>query len=116
MRERILVTQTGGWIGDMILLTPALRALKCAYPTAHLALMLRPLVAELMSTHPYLDEVIIDTKDSHGRWFANLRRMVGCVRDLNFDLAIVLHPTSFRNAPGVICARFAIPPILSVIV
>ena len=82
----------------MILLTPALRALKCAYPTAHLVLMLRPLVAELMSTHPYLDEVIIDTKDSHGSWFSELRRMVSCVRGLHFDLAIVLHPTSFRNA------------------
>ena len=62
--DRILVTQTGGWIGDMILLTPALRALKRACPQSHLALMVRPLVASLMETCPYLDEVIIDTKDN----------------------------------------------------
>ena len=60
--DRILITQTGGWIGDMILLTPALRALKRAYPQSHLTLLIRRLVAALMETCPYVDEVIIDTK------------------------------------------------------
>ena len=95
---RILVTQTGGWIGDMVLLTPALRALKCAYPQSHLALMLRPLVANFMEACPYLDEVVIDTKGQGGGRAKSLLQIVKQIRRGRFDLAVVLHPTSLRNA------------------
>ncbi|MDE0683066.1 MAG: glycosyltransferase family 9 protein, partial [Candidatus Poribacteria bacterium] len=94
--QNILVCQTGGWIGDMVLLTPALRALKHAYPESNLALLLRPRVADLMETHPYVGTCIIDTK-SRGR-YRSLTRLVRQLRGAVFDVAIVLHPTSFRNA------------------
>ena len=80
----------------MVLLTPALRALKHAYPESNLTLLLRPLVADLMETHPYVDTCIVDTK-SRGRF----RSLVGLIRQIHraaFDVAVVLHPTSFRNA------------------
>lgn len=96
--DRILVTQTGGWIGDMILLTPALRALKRAYPQSYLALLIRPLVASLMEACPYLDEVIIDTKGRGVSRAQTFFRLVRSLRRGRFDLAVVLHPTSFRNA------------------
>ncbi|RKU13876.1 lipopolysaccharide heptosyltransferase II [Candidatus Poribacteria bacterium] len=98
MRNRILVTQTGGWIGDMILLTPALRALKTVYPQSHLALLIRPLVADLMATHPYIDEVIVDSKARGLSRLPLFWKSVSEIRRSDFDLAVVLHPTSFRNA------------------
>ncbi|MBI1926756.1 lipopolysaccharide heptosyltransferase II [Candidatus Poribacteria bacterium] len=98
MRDRILVMQTGGWIGDMVLLTPALRAVKRAYPQSHLALMLRPLVADVMAIHPYLDEVIVDTKDRYRSRLKSVWKAANAIRRSRFNLAIVLHPTSFRNA------------------
>ena len=82
----------------MLLLTPALRALKNAYPQSHVALMLRPLVADLMATHPYLDEVIVDIKDRHRSRLKSVWKLTRHIRRSRFDLAIVLHPTSFRNA------------------
>ena len=96
--DRILVTQTGGWIGDMILLTPALRALKRACPQSHLTLLIRPLVANLMETCPYVDEVIIDTKGNGVDRARGFLQLVRRVRRGRFNLAVVLHPTSFRNA------------------
>ena len=93
--QNILVCQTGGWIGDMVLLTPALRTLKQAYPESRLALLLRPLVADLMESHPYVDACIVDEK-TEGRC-RSLMKLVRQIRDRSFDLAIVLHPTSFRN-------------------
>lgn len=80
----------------MVLLTPALRALKHAYPESNLSLLLRPRVADLMETHPYVDTCIVDTKN-RGRY----RSLTGLVRRIHgaaFDAAVVLHPTSFRNA------------------
>ena len=98
MRNRILVTQTGGWVGDMVLLTPALRALKIAYPQSHLVLLIRPLVATLMATHPYIDEVIVDRKGRALSRLPSFWKSVSQIRRSDFDLAVVLHPTSFRNA------------------
>lgn len=80
----------------MVLLTPALRALKQVYPESNLTLLLRPLVADLMETHPYVDTCLVDTK-SRGR-FRSLWALARQIHRAAFDVAVVLHPTSFRNA------------------
>ena len=82
----------------MVLLTPALRALKTAYPQSHLALLIRPLVADLMATHPYVDEVMVDSKGGGLSRLPSFWKSVSEIRRSDFDLAVVLHPTSFRNA------------------
>ncbi len=82
----------------MVLLTPALRGLRIAYPQSHLALLVRPLVADLMATHPYIDEVIIDNKGSGFSSLPSFWKSMSEIRRSGFDLAVVLHPTSFRNA------------------
>ena len=82
----------------MVLLTPALRALKIAYPQSHLALLIRPLVADLMATYPYIDEIIIDSKGRGLNRLPSFWKSVSEIRRSDFDLAVVLHPTSFRNA------------------
>jgi lipopolysaccharide heptosyltransferase II len=94
--QKILVCHTGAWIGDMVLLTPALCALKQTLPQSCLTLLLRPHVADLMETNPYVDKYIVDNKtESHYGSFWKLARKI---RKINFDIAVVLHPTSIRNA------------------
>ena len=80
----------------MVLLTPALRALKRTYSESHLTLLLRPRVADLMQTHPYVDTCLVDNK-TEGR-YRSVKNLVRQLRDKVFDIAVVLHPTSFRNA------------------
>ena len=82
----------------MVLLTPALRALKIAYPQSYLSLLIRPLVANLMVAHPYVDEVMIDSKGKGFSGLPSFWKSVSEIRRSGFDLAVVLHPTSFRNA------------------
>lgn len=98
MPKRILVMQTGGWIGDMILLTPALRALRKDSPEAYIAMLVNPLVADLMERNPYLDEVIVYDKRGKNRGIRQMRRMAGRLRARQFDTAVILHPTSVRSA------------------
>lgn len=80
----------------MVMLTPALRALKRAYPKSDLTLLLRPRVADLMQMHPYVDTCIVDNKAA-GR-YGSFKNLICQIRDHGFDIAVVLHPTSFRNA------------------
>ena len=94
--QKILVCHTGAWLGDMVLLTPALRALKQASPESCLTVLLRPLVVDLMKANPYVDNYIVDTK-TEGQ-FGSFLKLVRQIKGSNFDIAVVLHPTSFRNA------------------
>ena len=93
---RVLVCHTGAWIGDMVLLTPALRALKERLPDSHITFLLRAQVVDLMKTNPYVDSCLVDKKKDS--FFSSFVGLAKTVKDCKFDIAIVLHPTSFRNA------------------
>lgn len=94
--HRILICHTGGWIGDMVLITPTLRKLKEIYPSSFLSILLRPLVADLMTSNPYVDKCLIDSKNAGS--LKSIYNVVKTIRRLFFDIAVILHPTSYRNA------------------
>jgi heptosyltransferase-2 len=51
------------WIGDVVMATPALRALREQFPAAHLVGIMRPYVAEVLAGTEWLDETFVyDTK------------------------------------------------------
>ncbi|MBT7805919.1 glycosyltransferase family 9 protein [Candidatus Poribacteria bacterium] len=85
---------------------PALRALRLAHPSAHIALQVRPLVQALMERHPHVDEVIPWEKGPGAR-----QGILGVARDLrrrSFDAAIVWHPTSVSSAVTTWLARIPV--------
>lgn len=85
----ILVRSTN-WIGDAVMTTPALRAIRESFPNARVTVLANPLVAPLFTVHGAVDEVIIyDRKGVH----AGLRGKLRLARELRtrrFDLAILL--------------------------
>jgi heptosyltransferase-2 len=96
--KNILIMHTGGWIGDMILLTPTLRALKSKFPDCRMTMLLLPLVSELMKRNPYLDEVIVYDKRNGQKGFRQMQKMAKNLRSKSFDTAIILHPNSVKSA------------------
>jgi heptosyltransferase-2 len=82
------------WVGDAVMATPALRALRTRYPDAHLVGVLRPNVAGVLEGSPWLDSLLfLDTKGPWGqRWPAVAWRL----RRYRPELA-VLFPNSFRT-------------------
>jgi heptosyltransferase II len=74
-------------IGDVVLSTPVIKAVRDAYPKAHIAFLVRPYAVDAVKGNPYLNEVI--TYDKKGTL-----KLISQLFVKAFDLAIVLHPTA----------------------
>ncbi len=83
-------------IGDTVMATPTLRALRAGHPGAEIAVVIRPNVAPTLDAVPWIDRIIPfhhKAKDSSHRTGPLLRQL----RADRFDLAVLL-PNSFRSA------------------
>jgi len=59
--ENILIVQLGD-IGDVVLATPTIRAVKETYPAARISIMVRKPFGSLLSADPYLHEIVESVK------------------------------------------------------
>jgi lipopolysaccharide heptosyltransferase II len=90
--QRILVIRLDR-IGDVVLSLPVVQALRTAFPSAHLAMVVPPVARELVATHPALDAVFVYDKAGEQReWWATWR-FARTLRRERFDAAVILHPT-----------------------
>ncbi len=87
--SRIVVIMPN-WLGDGVMATPFLRALRGVYPAAHIAAVARPLVAPVLVGLPYINGTFITKKGEESAACAWLKQN-------KFDLGILL-PNSFRSA------------------
>jgi len=87
------------WVGDVVMATPALRCVRTRLPEAHIALVVRDKVADVLQGVPWFDEAIV----YHGRprWSpACAREFLRCAKEIRrgaFELAMIL-PNSFSSA------------------
>ncbi|MFN8178214.1 MAG: glycosyltransferase family 9 protein [bacterium] len=100
--DRILVVRTDR-VGDVVLATPLIRALRSAFPSAHLAAMVRPYTRGVLDGNPYLDEVLVDDPAGEHAGRAGFWRQVRALRGRRFDTALLLLPTE-RLAWMLFCA------------
>lgn len=101
----ILVVRTDR-IGDVILTTPALSALKKAYPKARLSMMVVPGTRELVEGIDALNEVIVYDRRGEHKGIFGFWKFIGFLRKKNFDLAVVFHTKKRTN---LICFLAGIP-------
>lgn len=93
---KILLIRTDR-IGDVLLSTPAIKAVRRHFPSAHIGVMVRPYAKEIVLGSPYIDEVILYDKDSrHKSVFSSLKFAFN-LRKKRFDLSLILHPTNRVN-------------------
>src|SRR5438552_3311568 len=96
--QRILIVQPN-WVGDAVMATPTLRAIRDLYPRAHISFLLRRYVKPIYAGMPWADKLITyrtgrtKAKAGKGQFFDLAARL----RRGRFDLAILL-PNSFKSA------------------
>jgi heptosyltransferase II len=107
--KRILVVQPS-WVGDAVMATPTLRALRELYPDAHISYLLRRYVKPVYCGMPWADKLITyrtgktRAKAGKGSFDVAARLRAG-----KFDLAILL-PNSFKSA--LICKMAGIDRVI----
>ena len=108
--KKVLVVQPS-WVGDAVMATPALRAVRELYPQAHIAYLMRRYVKPVYTGMPWADQLITyrtgktKAKAGKGQFFDLAARL----RAARFDTAILL-PNSFKTA--LVCKMARIPRIV----
>jgi len=105
--ERILVRGVN-WIGDAVMTTPALRAIRKAYPGTHISLLVRPGIAPLFDQNPDIDEIILYSDRFRGvfgrfrlAWLLRKKRFTKAILLQNaFDAALVVFLAGIRERIG----------------
>ena len=90
--KRILIRSTN-WVGDAVLNTPAIRALRKNFPHARISILAKPWVAPIFYYNTYVDHALeYDSEGEHGGWLGKAR-LIKALRREKFDLAVL-----FQNA------------------
>src|SRR5438132_1512601 len=92
----LLVVQTS-FLGDVVLTTPLLTALRRAVAPRRLAMLVRPEAVPLVAGHPDVDQVLVDDKRGRDAGLVGLLRTARRLRRERFDVVVSAH-RSLRTA------------------
>ncbi len=111
--NRILIIRQHDQLGDLLIATPAIRAVRKKFPDAFIAVVVREYTAPVVENNPYVDQVIV-FYEKLWRWnFGKLMRFWKYLRD-EFDCAIVLNTISRSLSSDIIAflsgAKFIVGP------
>jgi len=88
------------WVGDVVMATPTLRALRELFPEAYIAALGREVARPLLEGCPWVDRVMVIRRGEKGRQPRQRDSFIGVSRRLaalKFDTAVLL-ANSFRTA------------------
>lgn len=87
--KRLLIRSTN-WIGDAVMTTPAVRAIRHNFPNAHISMLAKPWVAPVFAHSPHVDEIIIYEANGRHRGIRGTVRLAKDLRAYRFDAVILL--------------------------
>lgn len=75
-------------LGDIVLTSPAVRAVRKHFPTARVSMLTASQSADLITENPHLDEVLLFDRRAKDRDSKEMIRIIRVLRERQFDLAI----------------------------
>ncbi len=100
--RKVLIIQTA-FIGDVVLVTPLIRAVRQALPDSELHVMIIPAVRNLIETNPHVDELVVFDKRNRDSGWRGLARVIKNIRSQKYDLLLVPH----RSIKSALIARLS---------
>ncbi|MFO7560247.1 MAG: lipopolysaccharide heptosyltransferase II [Desulfobacterales bacterium] len=90
---KTILIRSANWVGDTIMSTPLIRAVRKNFPDASIHVLAKPWVAPLFDNNPFIDNVLIYDADGRHRLGFGTFRLSADMRKHGFDLFI-----SIQNA------------------
>ena len=88
---RKVLVRVPNWIGDAVLCTPALTSLRQKFPAAHITVLARRVIAELLEGHPGIDKTLIYDHQGIHRGIRGKWELVRVLRKHGFEWAERFH-------------------------
>jgi len=88
--HNILIVRTDR-IGDVVLTTPSIKALRQAYPWARISILVTPATYDLVNGNPYVDAILVDDRQGRQKGLFGFLRLTREIHFKKFDLAIIFH-------------------------
>lgn len=85
------------WVGDVVMATPAIRAIRRQFPLADIVALALQSAASVLADNPHINEFIVANRAGFGPQTRNRRELIALLRSHKFDVAVVF-PNSFRTA------------------
>lgn len=86
---RILI-RAANWVGDAIMTTPVVRAVRKNYPRSRITVLAKPWVVPVYDASPYIDEVMVYENNGRHKMGIGTFRLARDIRARRFDLAILM--------------------------
>jgi len=94
--KRILLIRTDR-IGELLLTTPAVRAMRQTFPQARISIVVNPSSTDVVEGSPYVDSVIrFDVKDKNINFIDKLRFFM-MIKKSDFDSVVIFNPSKLFN-------------------
>lgn len=101
--KRILVTRTDR-IGDVVLVTPVLSALRKKFPNSYVSMLVKPYTREIVENNPDINEIIVDDFEPG---LIGILKLAKLLKKKKFDVTAVMFP-SWRIAFATFFARIPV--------
>lgn len=88
-RARILI-RAANWVGDAIMATPVIRAIRLNFPRAQISILAKPWVIPVYENNPWIDKIIIYKNQSRHTKGLGTLRLSKDLKSCNFDLAVLM--------------------------
>ena len=85
-----IVIRAANWVGDAIMTTPVIRAVRKNYPESEITVLAKPWVIPVYKNNPYIDRIMVyENEGRHRRGWGTLT-LSNDIRQQRFDLAVLM--------------------------
>ncbi|NWH04421.1 lipopolysaccharide heptosyltransferase II [Desulfobacter latus] len=88
-RAHILI-RAANWVGDAVMTTPVVRAVRTNFPRARITVLAKPWVVPVYANNPHVDQVMVYENDGRHKMGLGTLRLAKDMQHQRFDLAILM--------------------------
>ncbi len=87
---RTILIRGTNWVGDALMTTPAVAAIRRNFPEARISMLVVPWVMDIFTHNPHIDEVIPYFREGRHKGIQGKMALLKELRERKFDLSILL--------------------------